>query len=367
MNVLEKAKILGDAGKYDVCGGKLCPNPKIEKGLKNMPGVVRVKGKVSCSMLKVLQTNACSFDCKYCSNRAGCEKKVAKLKPEELANLFVKLKEKNIVDALFLSSGITKDPDFTTEKMLETAKLVRYKHKFRGYMHFKIIPGTNRDLIKQASYLADRLSVNIEAPSKGHLSELSSVKEFRTDILRRQAWIKQQNPRAGQSTQIIVGAGDETDLEVLKIANWEYKNLDLQRCYYSSFRPVKGTPLEKNKGEKQSRANHLYNADFLIREYGYKLKEFKEAMPEDMLPEKDPKLAIAEATITDPINVEDASYEELIRVPGIGIPTAKNIIKRREEKKIDSKFIKQSSIIMKRAAPFIRVNGESQKRLSGFL
>lgn len=228
------------------------------------------------------------------------------------------------------------------------------------------MPGTNYELVKQASELVNRMSINVEAPNKSRLSELTSVKELQSDIIRRQSWIKRLNPRSGQTTQIIVGASTETDLEVLKMAKWEYSKMNLKRVYYSSFSPVKHTPLENKEKVPQQRSNRLYNCDWLLREYHYKLKEIKEVLVDDMLPDKDPKIAIAEATLTEPVNIEDADYTELIRVPGIGPITAQKIISRRENKKIKASELRKYGVIMKRAAPFVRVDGEQQKRISAY-
>ena len=369
MNTLEKARVLGAAGKYDVCGGEICKPPTFTNGLQNLPGIIKAKAQSgqACSMLKTLYTNACNFDCKYCANRAGnCQKKITQYNPPELANLFMTLVHKRIVTELFLSSGVAGDSDKTTQGMLDTVRIIRPRYHFQGYIHFKVLPGTSYDLIKQASQFASRMSINVEAPSKARLNELSSVKEMNTDIIQRQAWIKRMNLRSGQTTQMIIGANDETDLEVMRMARWEYENMKLRRVYYSAFSPVKNTPLENRQQESQTRANHLYNADWLLREYNYKLREIKEILEEEMLPDKDPKIALAEKTLNEPVNIEDASYEELIRVPGIGLKTAQKIIEIRESKKLDSKIMKRNGVIMSRAAPFIKINGMMQKRLEAF-
>jgi predicted DNA-binding helix-hairpin-helix protein len=169
---------------------------------------------------------------------------------------------------------------------------------------------------------------------------------------------------SGQTTQIIAGAGNETDLEIIKIARFEYEKMQLRRCYYSSFSPMKGTPLEGKEKTPEKRSNHLYNTDWLLRIYNYKISEIKEILVDEMLPDKDPKLAIAQKTITEPLNIEDLSYEELVRVPGIGVKTAENIIRLREQKRIDESALQKCGVIFKRAAPFIRVRGESQMRLN---
>jgi predicted DNA-binding helix-hairpin-helix protein len=371
MDVLDKARILGDAGRYDVCGGEICRPPEFTGGLQNLPGIIKAKSENGhfCSLLKTLQTNSCKYDCKYCANRAGsssggCQKKLASFEPNELAGLFNVLVQRRIVTGLFLSSGVSGDADRATEKMLQTVRLVRHKYHFKGYIHFKVLPGTSQELIRQAAELSSRLSVNIEAPSKSRLNELSSVKDFKSDILLRQRWISRMKLSGGQTTQIIAGAGDETDLEIIRMARWEYEHMNLRRCYYSSFSPVKGTPLEGKEKVPVNRSNHLYNVDWLLRVYKYNVSSIKEILVNDMLPDKDPKLAIAEKTLTSPVDLNDANQEELLRVPGIGIKTAEQIMQMREHRKLNLNSLRDCGVIMKRAAPFIRVSGESQRRLS---
>jgi predicted DNA-binding helix-hairpin-helix protein len=373
MDVISKARVLGDAGKYDVCGGEICKPPTFMDGLQNLPGIIKTRseGGRFCSLLKTLQTNSCKYDCKYCANRAGsnaggCQRKITSFEPQELAGLFNVLVQKRIVTGLFLSSGIVGDADKASEKMLQTVRLVRHKYHFNGYIHFKILPGTSFELVKQASELASRLSINVEAPSKSRLSELSTVKEFKSDILRRQLWISRMKLSSGQTTQIIAGAGDETDLEIIKMARWEYEKMSLKRCYYSSFSPVKGTPLENKEKVPVKRSNRLYNVDWLLRIYKYDISSIKEVLVNDMLPDKDPKLAIAEKTLTEPVNINDASYEELIRVPGIGLQVAQNILAARENRRIDEHNLRACGAVLKRAGPFIRVNGEQQKSLLAY-
>jgi predicted DNA-binding helix-hairpin-helix protein len=250
--------------------------------------------------------------------------------------------------------------------MLDTVKIIRQRFSFRGYIHFKVLPGTSYDLIKQASELSSRMSINVEATSTTRLNELSSVKELKSDILKRQAWMKKMKMPSGQTTQMIVGVNDATDFEIMKMAKWEYENMNLRRCYYSAFSPVKNTPFENKPAEAQARANRLYNTDWLFRVYKYDFRLIREAMINDMLPDKDPKIIIAEKAITEPVNINEAIYEELIKVPGIGPVTAQNIMIMRQEKKLDTKNLAQCGVIMKRAAPFINVGGENQRTLMNF-
>ncbi|MFH1405369.1 MAG: helix-hairpin-helix domain-containing protein, partial [Patescibacteria group bacterium] len=322
MNTFEKAKILGSAGKYDSCGPKMC-EVNVDKGLG---GIYYAKAEhKTCRIFKTLMDNSCKFDCKYCANsKDSCDKQKTSYNPKELATLFNWLHKNLEVDGLFLSSGVAGNPDRVTENMIESVRILRHKFRFRGYVHFKVLPGTSYELIKQASELSNRMSINIESPNKSVMSELSSCKDFKTDILRRQAWISKMKLSSGQTTQMIIN-NLASDKDVLKMVDWEYKNIELRRMYYSAFRPVKGTALENEKAEPLWRQNHLYNVDFLIRQYDYKVKEFDAIMDDGMLPNKDPKMAMAMANFDGAIDINEASYPELIRIPGIGPKTAKRI------------------------------------------
>ena len=361
MEILEKAKLLSSAGEYDSCGPKAC-EVEIDSGLG---GIYHAKAEhKTCRLFKTLMDNSCSFDCKYCINSTGCNKRKASYKPKELAKLFNHLQQKLDVEGLFLSSGVAGNPDRATEKMIDAVKILRYDYKFKGYVHFKVLPGTSYELIKQASELSTRMSINIEAPNKGVLSELSSCKDYKIDILRRQAWISKFNLSGGQTTQMIINKL-ASDKDVLKMVNWEYDALNLRRVYYSAFRPVKGTEMENEKAVPLTRQNRLYNVDFLMREYNYKFKEFNEIMDEGMLPKRDPKWALAMNTFDRPLDINEASYDELIRVPGIGPKTAQKIIAQKKPiKKYEQ--LHQLGGWVKRAKPFINVDGKRQTMLMEF-
>jgi predicted DNA-binding helix-hairpin-helix protein len=332
MDISEKAKILYDGSQFDLYSADGC-------------------------IYKTLMTNECYGDCRYCINTTNCKK--ARFKPEELAKYFMhRYKEsKGEICGLFLSSAMGRDVDETTEDMLRAVLLLRKRYHYKGYIHFKILPGVNYDLIKRASEVADRMSVNLEAPSKSRLSEFCSVKEFYTDIIRRQKWIKKLGIE--QTTQFVVGANDETDLEILKIVDWQNKNIGLKRSYFSAFFPIRGTKYENRKQESFLRQNRLYNIDFLLRLYGIKLEEVKGILNDGMLPRNDPKLEIAKRNLGK-VDLRNVKYEDLIKVPGIGIKTAKKILTM---KNFDYESLKKAGVIMKRATPFIEFGKEVQTRL----
>jgi len=360
MDVLEKARILTNSGEYDSCGPKMC-EVRVKEGLG---GIYYAKAEhKTCRLFKTLMTNECKYDCKYCANAKSCGKKVA-YEPEELAKVFMHLVKNLNVHGLFLSSGIGADADKTTEKMVEAVHLLRFKYNFRGYVHFKALPGVSYELIKQASLLSTRMSINLEAPNKSVLKEMSSCKDYKNDILKRQAWISKFKLSGGQTTQMILNHLS-TDKDVMKMMDWEYDNLNMRRIYFSAFKPVKGTEMENEKPESLLRQNHLYNVDFLRRSYGFKLKEFNVIMDDGMLPKEDPKLALAKATFDKAIDVNEADYDELIRVPGIGPVTAKKIIERKEPIKRYEDLAKLGGWV-ERAKPFISVDGKRQKMLIEF-
>lgn len=374
MNTLEKVKILSAAGKYDVCAStSSCRRTPA----KNRIGSVASSGICHSftpdgrciSLFKILYTNFCSFDCKYCPNT--CASKKVSFEPEELANLFIKLYLGNYVEGLFLSSGVLKDPDKTTEKILECIELIRQKYKFRGYIHSKIIPGTSYDLVKRLVEISDRVSINVETSSKSRLSEISPSKSFRTDILRRQSWVRRiayKKLPAGQTTQFIVGAAGETDIEILKLMSWEYKKMKLKRCYFSAFNPVEKTPLEKKEKTPLWRENRLYQVDWLLRKYNFQVSEIAGIMEEGFLRNEDPKFLLAKQYFDKPLDINESSFEELIKVPGIGLTAAKRISIFRKKNRIKGyQQLKNMGVVLKRAKPFLKINGCYQKNLGDFI
>ncbi|MBN1157674.1 helix-hairpin-helix domain-containing protein [Candidatus Woesearchaeota archaeon] len=358
MNILEKARILSNSGRYDSCGPKMC-EVKVDSGLG---GIYHAKAEhKTCRLFKTLMDNDCKFDCKYCANRNGCEKKKTSYEPKELATLFEHLHKTLAVDGLFLSSAVSGNPDKVTERMIEAVRILRFQYRFRGYVHFKILPGTSYEMIKQASELSTRMSINVEAPNKDVLNELSSCKDYKNDILRRQAWISRVSKN--QTTQVIVNKL-ATDKDILRMVDREYEMLHLKRVYYSAFRPVKGTPLENEKAEPLLRQNRLYNVDFLLRVYGYETKEINTIMDDEMLPNEDPKVALAKATFDGAIDINEASYDELIRIPGIGPKTARRILAGNKIRKYED--LRKLGGWVERAKPFIEVDGKRQTMIGEF-
>jgi len=360
MDALTKARFLSDAGKHDSCGPKSC-------GVDLQPtlsGLVHAKSEhPNCRMFKTLMSNTCIHDCAYCVHRAGCTQKKMAYTPDELAKVFLYMYKQFDVNSLFLSSGVTKDADSAFEPMLEAIRLLREKYFFHGYIHTKVLPGTSKDLIVQAAKYSSRMSINIEAPNEHAINELSSTKSFKSDILRRQAWIKQQNLSGGQSTQLIVN-NISTDRDILQMMDWQYKKMQLRRVYFSAFEPVHQTPLAYEAPTPKWRETRLYNIDFLLRDYQFTKQEIMSIMDDGMLPKTDPKVALARSFFDGVVDIKQASYEELIRVPGIGPVTAKRV---QETKSIHSfQQLSKLGVQLNRAAPFIALNGSRQKTLFSF-
>lgn len=332
-------------------------------------GVCRSRGRDGgINLFKTLLTGECTYDCKYCQNSIQCGRKAGSYRPGELARVFMQLYSMGTADGLFLTSGICHSPDYTTCLMLDALKSVRADYGFRGYVHFKILPGASRELVKEACLYADRVSINIEAPDRNYLSQLTSMKDFKIDILRRQRWIRDFKPRCGHTTQMVVGAGSETDWQILKTAEWEYKRMGVSRVYYSAFTPLRGTPLERKEETPKSRERRLYCVDYMMRHYGIKLGEFKAITEEGNLPPGDPKIHLALKHFNRPVDPNDATYQELVRIPGIGPKSALNML-HLQEKNIKIHKRKQLSnlgIKVKHVEPYIKLNGQHQKKLKEY-
>jgi putative DNA modification/repair radical SAM protein len=426
-SVLEKIRILGENSKYDICASTASSRtdkyPKLFGDSKNWIGATASGGICHSytpdgrcmSLFKTLFTNKCIYNCKYCFSH-NCRKKLS-FTPEEYARTFMKLYSMNVAEGVFISSGVCGSADTTTEQMLEAIRLLRYKYKFQGYVHFKCLPGVSQYLLKEAVTLSDRISINMEASSKVHLAEIADQKDFNNDIITRQRWLKQirtvhnENTlkimkdlkqdkqlkfqekmikdrrengykkfrwdgapilNSGQTTQFVIGAAEnETDFELLKRIDWGYKQIDLRRAYFSSFIPIEGTPLASKQAAPLAREHRLYQSDWLLRIYHYKLQDLMEIINEDgNLPFGDPKIHLARKYFKDHnlVNPNEASYQELLRVPGIGPISAKRIINLREKNFVFNKRkdLRSVGVVLKRADPFLKLNGNSQTTILNF-
>jgi len=367
MELLEKLEILGSAAKYDVCAttANRSDNRKRPWGKLPSSGICHsfTPDGRCISLFKVLMTNECVSDCAYCPNRFDQNIQRVSFTPEELSKLFMQFYERNYVSGLFLSSGIAINRQRTLEKMLKAIEILRYQHKFKGYIHLKVLPGASQEYIEKAVELSDRLSINAEVPNNEYLHKLSELKDFNNDIVEPMKLIdnlSQKKNYITQSTQFIVGAAGEKDKEILATTNQLYKDVGLRRAYFSAFQPIKGTPLAKNNSSSVKREHRLYQADFLLRKYDFNFNDLIFEENGQLSENIDPKLAIAlNKADKFPLEINKASYHELLEVPGIGPVSAKRIIRGRKKFSIKTlNQLKNIGAVTKRAAPFITINGK---------
>lgn len=360
MDLYQKISILGPSAQFDTCG------PKDFGKTTDIPGIYHAKvgGKNICRLFKVLQTNCCVNNCKYCAFRRDRSVPRVTATPDEMVAAFDSAYSRRLVDGLFLSSGIDRSPDSTMTRLLETAHILRDKLDYRGYIHLKIMPGSSVDVIEESVKLADRVSINIESPTETDLLQLSPDKKLKSGVFYALSQIKRllvKRRHAGVSkipsvtTQFIVGAGKERDRDIVKTTHFLYRNFGLSRVFYSAFRPVERTPLEGKPAASLIREHRLYQADFLMRFYRF----FPDDIPLDengFLSElDDPKMIWARSHPEYyPVNINTANYWKLLKVPGIGPVTAKKIIKIRKNSKIS--FVSQLNrmrIQIEKLKPFV--------------
>ena len=319
------------------------------------------------SLMRVMFTDHCIMDCHYCPNSHWVPRRRYGFKVDELARLFNEMHQRHMVDGLFLSSGIFKNPNATQERLLDVVDAVRSRYGFRGYIHLKVMPGTNDDSLLEASQrLGARLSINIESPSAEHLRKISKMKDFDKGIIDPMGRIsdlmqEKYGGAVGQATQMVVGAADESDWDIYERMTSLYGNYGFKRVYYSAFRPVRYTPLEEHPATPPAREHRLYQMDWLSRIYGYDSEELRPAFSDDgfLDTRTDPKLMIAMTNYERfPVDVNQASEQELLRVPGVGPLAASRIIGQRREHSItQSRELKAMGVVMKRALPFLRFPG----------
>lgn len=372
MNTVEKLNILGGSANYDVCGGSKNVKKRRETIALNKLGIYDCTStEGNCRVMKVLYSNSCLHDCKYCHNSVKGRSK-AMFEPEELAQTANYFHNKGLIQGLFLSSAVTKDTDLITEKMIETARIMREKLNFQGYLHLKILPGASKEHVKQLAHYANRLSVNIESPLKSSFSELSSTKDYSIDLLRRMRWAKEMKERgivrSSHTTQMIVGAAGENDCSYIKTMHKLYNEMNLNRVYFSAFRPVSGTSMENSKEVPTLREHRLYQTDWLMRQYNYAPERIISTLNDgnNLSIRIDPKISVAQNEGLR-VDVESCSYDEMVQVPGIGPKTAERIVKARKNARIKSfNDLKEKGVILKRALPYLELQGSKQLSLKQF-
>ena len=380
-SIEEKLRILSDAAKYDVsCSSSGSSRKNTNNGLGNaaINGICHswsADGRC-ISLLKILMTNYCIYDCKYCINRKDNDIERAMLTPDEIVKLTINFYRRNYIEGLFLSSGIIKSADYTMELMIAVAKKLRLEEKFNGYIHMKVIPGASRQLINEIGLYVDRVSVNIEfaentalkllAPDKKAADISTSMGLIRKNMLENaeDKKIFKSTPSfipAGQTTQMIIGASGESDYSILTRSENLYKNFELKRVYYSGYVPVNksGILVSTDQAVPMIREHRLYQADWLLRFYEFKADEILNEKDPFVDPLLDPKTNWAIKNFHFfPIEINKASYRELLRVPGIGVTSAKRIVITRKYSTIRYEHLKKLGIVIKRAKYFITVNGE---------
>lgn len=376
----EKLRILSDAAKYDVsCSSSGSSRKNTNNGLGNAAysGICHswsADGRC-VSLLKILMTNYCIYDCKYCISRKSNDIERAILTPDEIVRLTMNFYRRNYIEGLFLSSGVIKNADYTMEQMIAVAKKLRLEENFNGYIHMKVIPGASRELIHEIGLYVDRVSVNIELAENKALKLLAPDKKP-TDISTSMGLIRKnqiQNTEekklfkstpsfipAGQTTQMIIGAGGESDFAILNRSENLYKNFGLKRVYYSAYVPVNKSGLLANTNAvPMLREHRIYQADWLLRFYNFKAEEILDEKNPFIDPLLDPKANWAvQNWHLFPMEINRAPYKDLIRIPGIGVTSAKRIVMARRHNVIKYEHLKKLGVVIKRAKYFITVNGE---------
>ena len=381
MDMYEKLTILTDAAKYDVA----CTSSGVSRGAGGSMGSATASGICHSwsadgrciSLLKVLFTNYCQYDCAYCINRKSNDVPRTAFTPKELADLTMEFYSRNYIEGLFISSGVLRDADYTMEQMIKTVRILREEYRFNGYIHAKVIPGASQQLIEIMGSLVDRISVNIELPSEKSLQKLAPQKT-RTNILTPMRTITERKeiarqdmskyrhaPRfapAGQSTQMIIGASDETDFHILRLSQALYDKYQLERVFFSAYIPMNTDSLLPSVDTKPPllREHRLYQADWLLRFYGFRAEEILSEQNSMFNTVLDPKCNWALNNMhLFPVEVNTAPYEMLLRVPGIGVTGARRIIRARKVAYIDFDGLKKLGIVLKRAQYFITCKGRS--------
>ncbi|MCD7781488.1 MAG: helix-hairpin-helix domain-containing protein [Methanosphaera sp.] len=373
MSTYRDLQVLSDAAYYDRCNYVNYNVDNILNDTSTKDCIYNAQtGNDTVALFKVLLTNECNNDCKYCTNCRSNKSQRARLSSQALADIFMTYYEKNMVEGLFLSSGIIKDADTTMEQLIETAYILRNKYSYNGYIHLKIIPGASWDSIKHAMQLADRVSINIESATRDGLNDLSSTKDYDKDIIKRLDWIDKLHNRdhnlapSGHTTQIIVGANDENDEEILKQVYHLKQKYNVLNNYFSSFNPIEDTPLENHDACDTKRTGRLYQSQYLFEKYNFTDKDIILNDNGFLDTKNDPKYNIALAHIEDyPIDVNTATYRELIRIPGIGQKSARRIqhAQKNNEKITSLKQLKDMGANIQACKIFVKLGKNYQTTL----
>ncbi|RBQ02638.1 putative DNA modification/repair radical SAM protein [Pedobacter miscanthi] len=374
--IREKLNILADAAKYDVsCSSSGGTRKNTNKGLgdSHSSGICHTYTEDGrcVSLLKILLTNHCIYDCLFCVSRKSNDIKRAAFTVDEVVDLTMNFYRRNYIEGLFLSSGIFKNADFTMERLLLVAKKLRLEHNYNGYIHLKTIPGASDELIKEAGLYADRMSINLEMPTEAGLKLLAPEKNH-ADVIKPLAFVQQQITQfsadkklikhipkfvpAGQSTQMVIGATPESDKDIMYTANAFYKNFALKRVYYSGYVPISNDTRMPVLGTQPPllRENRLYQTDWLMRFYGFKVQEILNDANPNLDVDIDPKLSWAIRNMQHfPVDINTADYKMILRIPGIGVMSAQKIVQARKFGKLRIDQLKKIGVAYNRAKHFI--------------
>lgn len=369
MSELTRLAMLTQQMHLEPSGGLECPELSSRKQDSIAVSHAMLPNGRKIKLLKTLLTSVCERDCYYCPFRSGRDFRRATFKPDEFAKVFSYMHQSGLVEGIFLSSGVINGGVYTQDQLLATAEILRGKYAFSGYLHLKMMPGAQQAQVEQAMLLADRVSVNLEAPNTERLQKLAPHKDFIEELLTPLRWVQEiRSSQAAQKawkgtwpstvTQFVVGGADESDIELLATTEYLHRQLGLARAYFSAFSPVVDTPLENKLPTPQERQNRLYQASFLLRDYGFSLEEMPFEKTGNLPLSVDPKTAWAQQSLQTPVEINTAPREVLLRIPGIGPKSVAIILKMRRETKLrDLSQLTKLGIRAKQAAPFILLDG----------
>lgn len=379
-DTFEKLHILGGMASDDILS-RPTPSGRTQAPYTSarrnpVPGVYKAampNGKF-INLMRVMFTDFCKMDCHYCPNSHWVPRKRYAFKVDELANSFMEMHRRHTVNGLFLSSGIAGSGSKTTERLLKVVETIRRKHGFNGYIHMKVMPGTEYQFVEAAYRLGTRLSVNIETPTAEMMRKLSAMKDMQRDILDPMGWVDRlirENPNGrgvavGQATQMVVGAADESDWDIFQRIDQLYGEWNFKRVYYAPFQPVRYTPLEEHPATPMVREHRLYQVDWLKRVYKFSNDEIRLAYDGNgfLAHDEDPKQAIAVENLEAfPVDVNTATLEQLLRAPGVGPTSAERIVRNRRVHSVDNwRDLQAMGVVRKRAWPFLRFPGHRPPR-----
>lgn len=370
MDRSEKMKILARAAQYDLCGaacGTRASRVRDDIGRWLYPAVLPDGKRVT--LLKVLLSNSCENDCAYCAHRRSRGTRRSEFEPGELAALFDTLVRRRIAEGLFLSSAVCRSTSYSMGRMIATVEQIRFKYQYSGYVHLKLLPGCEKAAVERAVQIADRVSVNLEAPNARRLQRLSGDKALDRDLLLPMKWAMQfrqadLGAKAGLTTQFVVGPAGESDSEILGTVGRLYREFGLTRAYFSAFQPIPRTPLENLPPTSALREHRLYQSDYLFRQYGFAPDELVFDSDGNLCTDVDPKMAWARAHPEHfPVEVNRASRERLLRVPGVGPRSTRRILRARRQGRLrDIRDLRRMGAVASRAAPFILLDGHRPPR-----